>query len=358
MIDFRYHVVSIVAVFLALTVGLVLGASFLSKYAVDELKVQITGLTTDKNNLQQANRSQTTTLNQLNSYIGTTANSLVSGYLNSEYVTVVQISGEDTGSTATLLGLVGTAGATVTSNITLNPAFTDPASVSMFTQLVTSYLPVGQTAAGSTPQAQAVNLLAEALTAPAAVADTGGVQLTTPTSGMTVVEADVTLKAFAADGLITAPTLPAGLVRPNLSLLVAPTAANTPDQNAIYISLAQALRTDGAQPLVAGSAIGGSGGSAQPGGLIDAVLKNATASKEISTVDNTNTTMGQVSAVFTLYQNVTPPASAGHFGIIGATDGLLPKLPVHPTPTPSGTATPGSGGTAPPTGTGTPTTGP
>lgn len=357
MIDFRYHVVSIVAVFLALTVGLVLGASFLSKYAVDELKVQITGLTTDKNNLQQANRSANTTLSQLDSYIGTTANSLVSGYLNGEYATVVQISGEDTGSTAAMLGLVGTAGATVTSNITINPSFTDPASAPMFTQLVTGFLPVGQTAAGSTPAAQAVNLLAEALSAPAAIPDTGG-QVTTPASGMTLVEATATLKAFAADGLIANTTLPTGAVRPNLALLVAPTAANTPDQNAIYISLAQALRTDGAQPMVAGSAIGGSGGSAQPGGLIDAVLKNATASRQVATVDNTNTTMGQVSVVFTLYQNVTPPASAGHFGIIGATDGLLPKLPVHPTPTPTGTATPGSGGATSPTGTGTPTTGP
>ena len=38
MIDFRYHVVSIVAIFLALTVGLVIGASILSKGVADSLK--------------------------------------------------------------------------------------------------------------------------------------------------------------------------------------------------------------------------------------------------------------------------------------------------------------------------------
>ncbi|MBW8804074.1 MAG: copper transporter, partial [Catenulisporales bacterium] len=41
MIDFRYHVVSIVAVFLALTVGLVIGSSYLSKIAYDGLNHQL-----------------------------------------------------------------------------------------------------------------------------------------------------------------------------------------------------------------------------------------------------------------------------------------------------------------------------
>ena len=44
MIDFRYHVVSIVAVFLALTVGLVIGSSYLSKVAYDELNNQLSSL--------------------------------------------------------------------------------------------------------------------------------------------------------------------------------------------------------------------------------------------------------------------------------------------------------------------------
>ena len=42
MIDFRYHVVSIVAIFLALTVGLVIGASILSKGVADSLKASLT----------------------------------------------------------------------------------------------------------------------------------------------------------------------------------------------------------------------------------------------------------------------------------------------------------------------------
>ena len=41
MINLRYHIVSIVAVFLALAIGVVMGTSFLSKATVDQLKTQI-----------------------------------------------------------------------------------------------------------------------------------------------------------------------------------------------------------------------------------------------------------------------------------------------------------------------------
>ena len=41
MINLRYHIVSIIAVFLALAIGVVMGTSFLGKATVDQLKTQI-----------------------------------------------------------------------------------------------------------------------------------------------------------------------------------------------------------------------------------------------------------------------------------------------------------------------------
>ena len=351
MIDFRYHVVSIVAVFLALTVGLVLGASFLSKYAVDGLKENITSLTSQKNNLQQENRNQSNTLDGLNSYVNDTAATLVSGYLDGDDVTIVQIAGLDGPSTAATINLLGVAGATVTSNITLNPAFTDPTNNAALTQAVTANLPPGQTAVGSTPQLQAANLLAEVLTAPDASTDDISIgQVNPPPSGMSMADAIVALKNFAAAGLITINTLPSATetVRPNLAFLAAPIAANTADENTAYLTLAEALRTNNAEPVIGGSAVGGGAGSSQSGGLLYATLNDSTAFKEISTVDNINLTMGQVAVVFALYQNVnTPGPVAGHYGAIGGTDGQLPaKLPLRPSPVPTatGTGTARSGG--------------
>jgi hypothetical protein len=343
VIDFRYHVVSIVAVFLALTVGLVLGATILGKYAVDELRVQIKDLTTDKNNLQQDNRTQTDTLDNLNAYINSTAPNTVGGSLIGDDVTIVQFANLDPASTAATLSLLGAAGATVTSNITVTNAFTDPASSNALSQVVLQNLPAGQTAVGTTPQLQAANLLAEALTAPVALSTGPGNQATTPSTGMTIAEADSTLTSFSTAGLITVTTMPSLTIRPNLAFLSAPTTANTTAQNSAYLGLAEALRTDGAQPVIGGAAAGDTAGSAQSGGLIDAVMKDGTAEKEVATVDNMNLTIGQVCIVFTLYQSAGDPGGgAGHYGTIGSTDGLLPgKLPI-PAATPTSTATPTS----------------
>src|ERR671918_510521 len=49
MINFRFHIVSLTAVLLALGIGLVLGTTFLDDATVDELKDQLEGLESDLN---------------------------------------------------------------------------------------------------------------------------------------------------------------------------------------------------------------------------------------------------------------------------------------------------------------------
>ena len=60
MIDFRYHLVSIVSIFLALAVGIVLGAGPLQGQIGDTLTAEITQLRSDKASL----RTQVTGLEQ------------------------------------------------------------------------------------------------------------------------------------------------------------------------------------------------------------------------------------------------------------------------------------------------------
>ena len=52
MIDFRYHIVSIVAIFLALAVGLVLGTTQLDPILTKNLKDSVHQLTADKQSLR------------------------------------------------------------------------------------------------------------------------------------------------------------------------------------------------------------------------------------------------------------------------------------------------------------------
>ena len=53
MINFRYHVVSLTAVFLALAIGLVVGTAALNGPVADSLKEQVTGLRKDNQQLRE-----------------------------------------------------------------------------------------------------------------------------------------------------------------------------------------------------------------------------------------------------------------------------------------------------------------
>ena len=52
MINFRYHVVSLTAVFLALAIGLVVGTAALNGPVADSLKEQVQSVSKDNSNLR------------------------------------------------------------------------------------------------------------------------------------------------------------------------------------------------------------------------------------------------------------------------------------------------------------------
>ena len=65
MIDFRYHLVSIVAVFLALAIGIVLGSTELQGNTIDVLRTSSNPL---KNELDQSNAQRDTAQQQVSTY--------------------------------------------------------------------------------------------------------------------------------------------------------------------------------------------------------------------------------------------------------------------------------------------------
>lgn len=328
MIDFRYHVVSIIAVFLALTVGLVLGASFLSSAQIDILKGQITNANNAKSGLENQNRTLDTQKKQLQDYIDETKDNLVANQLYNDYVVVVRAAGSDQGSVESVLALAKQASATITADVTINPAFTDPTSADQLATLLLDYAPTGQSLAGDDTVTQAMDLLSEALTVQA-----GAGPNTTPPSSvapttMTPEWSIKTLKAFRDIGVITVTVMPnaASMTKPTAAFIAAPGKVAPDAETLAYVTLAQALRASGVGPVVGGTAV-----AAGEGGTIAAVLNNATTARTVSTVDDMDQTAGQVAVVFVLYQeSANPQAAAGHYGTTGSTDGLLPKLPSLP----------------------------
>ena len=357
MIDFRYHVVSIVAIFLALTVGLVIGASILSKGVADSLRSDLSQRNDQINNQQNQIKQLETQIDQQNKYISATADALVSDRLIGQCVALVQLPGADDGAYSAVRSMVQKqAGASICSDTTINAALTAASSQDQLTALVKEHTPTGEKLTGPIAD-QASELIAEALTTyetVGTVAETTPTASATPTVGststkpagsttapvgsstspastntstavtgtMTGSQALATLKDFENAGMITATTLPVQGEVATLAYLQAPTTPNDDSDNQAYLALAESLRKGGASPVV-----GGSAQSSDKNGLVYAVINDATATREISTVDDTDVTMGQVASVFCLYdQSQGGTTVAGHYGTGADNDGPIPPI--------------------------------
>ena len=351
MIDFRYHVVSIVAIFLALTVGLVIGASILSKGVADSLRSDLSKSNNQIKSQQEQINELKTQADQQDKYIDDTAAQLVSGRLSGLCVALVEIAGADSNAYADARTMIQkNAGATICSETVINASFTTTASQPILTTLLQEHIPHGQTLDGTAAQ-QGAELIAEALSTyqdVGAVPQTGGATptaaphtsgppkppasaraTTTPpastgTAGasMTAGQALGTLQDFQTAGLITILTQPVVGEQASLSYVQAPTSANADAENQTYLTLAESLRKDGAT-----SVVGGSADSADKDGLVYAIINDDTATREIGTVDDTDTTAGQVASVFCLaIASQGTSTAAGHYGTGANNDGPIPSL--------------------------------
>lgn len=347
MIDFRYHVVSIVAIFLALTVGLVIGASILSKGVADSLRNDLAQRNDQIKSQQHQINTLKTQQDQRQTYITDTANQLVSGRLSGLCVALVEIAGADADSYAGVHTMLQKqSGVTICSETMINASLTGGGSDQALTVLLQQHTPSGQKLAGTlaqraasligealmtyqtpgttaTPTTAAASANAKATTAasPAATA-TATSSATTSADTMTSAEALGTLRDFQTAGFITILTQPMSGEQPSLAYVQAPATTNADAENQTYITLADALRKGGV-----GAVVGGSGDSAEKGGLVYAIIDDSTATREISTVDDTDVTMGQVASVFCLAAESQGSGNvAGHYGTGANNDGPIPPI--------------------------------
>lgn len=126
MVDFRYHLVSIVSVFLALALGIVIGTTALNGLLPGDLVSRVAGLTADKRELESALTEQKQLSAADDELIAELAPELVTGRLIGHRVLLVSTPGAPSGAREQLVPLLEAAGATVTATVQLRPALTDP----------------------------------------------------------------------------------------------------------------------------------------------------------------------------------------------------------------------------------------
>lgn len=150
MIDFRYHLVSLISVFLALAVGIVLGAGPLKKPIGDSLQTQVDSLRTDRDSLRSKLDTSNGNIDKLDRYITQSAPVLLKGTLEGQAVTIVHSPETDAQTVKDVTGRLTDAGATVTDGGELT---TNSLSIDESEQLVDDLRKVDSTLPADTREA-------------------------------------------------------------------------------------------------------------------------------------------------------------------------------------------------------------
>ncbi|SFO79469.1 Copper transport outer membrane protein, MctB [Geodermatophilus dictyosporus] len=312
MIDFRYHLVSLIAVFLAIALGLVIGATQLSGPLLDNLQGQVASLQEDKRALEDQTQGLQAQADTSNAFESAVAPALVAGTLVDRDVLLVRASEEVTTDTVEeVTALVTAAGGTVTGRVTVEPEYSDPAGEAGLQSYVTGPgRPVGVTLPETDDTGQLVGaLLAQVLMVPAdpAVPAPDTAAISTVFAGLTA------LDVLSQDSASVAPAdfavvLTAGALD----------GEDAADRNDTLLDLVTALDAAGSGAVVAGDAA-----SAGENGLVGAIRADPEVSAAVSTVDNVGSPAGQISTVLALGRE-----GEGTSGKYGSGEDTQPVPPV------------------------------
>ncbi|MGY1735082.1 copper transporter [Geodermatophilus sp. SYSU D00684] len=288
MIDFRYHLVSLIAVFLAIALGLVIGATQLSGPLLDNLQGQVTSLQEDKRALEDATQQLQAQVDTDQAFESAVAPALVQGALTGRSVLLVQASEEVTTDTVEeVTALVTEAGGTITGQLSLAPEYTDPASEAGLQSYVTG---PGRPAGVTLPETDDTGQLVGALLAQVLMVPADGTPAPDTAAVSTVLAGLSALEVLSQDSASVTPAdfavvLTAGAL----------TGDDAADRNDVLLDLVTALDAEGSGAVVAGDA-----DAAGENGLVGVVRADPEVSAAVSSVDNVTSPSGQISTVLAL----------------------------------------------------------
>ncbi|MDP9115750.1 MAG: copper transporter, partial [Actinomycetota bacterium] len=126
MISFRYHLVSIIAVFLALALGIVIGTTALNGPITTDLRHQVNTLKNDRTVLAQQVKTLQGQVADAGTFARTFGAQIVNGALPKQNVVIIGLPGAVGSIKDGLAAEIAAAGGKVTGLIDLTPAYTDP----------------------------------------------------------------------------------------------------------------------------------------------------------------------------------------------------------------------------------------
>jgi hypothetical protein len=334
VINFRYHVVSLTAVFLSLAVGLVLGSTVLNGPMLDALESRVDTLGRDNSQLRDHVSALQQEIDREEDFATQAGPQLLSGKLTSRRIGLLVLPGGEDYATG-VADALELAGATVTGEVTLTDKFTHPQ------HRRTELLDVAHTALPPTLDAEALPANSDGVESSAALLaavlfDGGAAALQVPEepvppdgepaeptgAGASVADDDrrAVLSSYSAleyleDQNVTGP---AELVVVVAGLPYAESDADERNQ-AMFTTVTQFARIG---PVVVAAS-----GDAGDGNVVAEVRADPQLAAEVSTVDNASTPQGQIATGLTVAQQLA--GGVGHYGIGGGAELLLPDPAVR-----------------------------
>lgn len=314
MINFRYHVVSLTAVFLALAIGLVVGTAALNGPLADSLNDRVNGLTKQNQQLRdQVGQLQEDVVRE-EDFAAEAAPYMLGGTLAGRDVLVLSTPSADGKYGEGVVQMLTMAGARVTGRVELEDRFTDPANNVSLLDLAHRVTPENVT---TLPRnSDGVETSAALLAA----------VLLDRSPAVSAVDRRRVLAAYQEAGYLAEPAKVTATADAVIVVAGPPYVdRESGKKNAAVVTVV--VQLDEAGPIVlAGN------GAAGEGNALTEVRQDPALNKTVSTVDNVATPQGRVVTVLALVEQLRPGSApdgirAGHYGTEAGAASLMPKRP-------------------------------
>jgi hypothetical protein len=339
VINFRFHLVSLVAVFLALALGVVVGSTVIDKAIVDRLSAQIDSVRARADEQRAENRALRDEVKGLEGFIVQSQPQVVGRRLNQVPLTVVAVRGVPTEDVRGAVDIVRQAGALVPGVLWLEDLFSAPEPASR-TKLVEAMGDSGL--ATEDLRLVALEALGNRLAAGARATTTSAPSTSTSGSSLSMPPAD-TLVALNEAGLVSFDRLGGGAVSldswpaPGTRILVIDGSQARPlIPGALSLPLLRAAAAAGGRVALA-EVFRPTATLKDRGAIVRGVRDDPNLSRIVSTVDDLDNPRGQVALTLAVQELGT--GRAGHYGEgPGATSHLPTPEAAPPEGVPAATA--------------------
>ena len=312
MIDFRYHLVSIVAVFLALAIGIVVGAQAVAPAATNALNQASAHEAKQIRSLYAHNSQLKDQIAAEEAFAQAAEPSLLHDLLAGEHVVLVLAPGADGSTVDGITKALQRAGASVTGQVVLTSQFFDTGAVTeqQLTTTATSLRPTGISLPNSQYDPQVSGQQAAAQVIAAAIANNQGVATLSDTQTQQI------MTGFANAGFlqINGPGGSSSLAGQATMAVVVVPGTVPPAKESGPFNLALISLTEGMQEASKGAVLAGPLLGSGPRSAIDAVSSGA-AGVTLTTVDNADMVTGQIIVAQALNQLLKPNATPAAYGV-------------------------------------------